>query len=389
MRRSLTDEQALWALGQYRAGTMTQTQIAEKLGATLSRINQLVNGKTYKHLHGTAGQRVTDGGVLYGLTETPERRRFREALVWSQIARRGPDKCWEWNGTTRNGYGWAPSGANLVGSPSAHVVAYTLARGLREAPANLLLRHLCDNKPCCNPAHLRPGNLAENNRDQARARREGRMDGPTVPRVVDDPEVPAPAGWSIPEEIDLPFLEREARIAEFWAQVARRGPDECWPWIGKPRNRFGYGFMRFDGQNTPPAHRIAYVIEHGLTLADIRGKQLNHQCATGDHRNDCANPAHVKIGTQAENMADKKLHGTMPLGEKHHMGQRYPDELIRSARIRYHRPEGMQPTITELAVEACVAIGVMSRWLKGEFRREAGGPVGPDPECPQCSKKPV
>ncbi|MFJ6141358.1 hypothetical protein [Kitasatospora sp. NPDC092286] len=55
MRRFLTDEQALWALEQYRARTMTQTQIAERLGATLSRINQLVNGKTYRHLHGTAG----------------------------------------------------------------------------------------------------------------------------------------------------------------------------------------------------------------------------------------------------------------------------------------------------------------------------------------------
>ncbi|MFF1511829.1 HNH endonuclease signature motif containing protein [Streptomyces sp. NPDC058326] len=380
MQRSLTDEQALWALEQYRSGAMTQTQISEALGATLSRINQLVNGKTYKHLHGTAGQRVTDGGVLYGLVETLERRRFREARVWSRIDRSaGQDACWPWTGTFRSGYGWIPAGTNLVGSPSAHVVAYTLARGLTEAPPNLLLRHLCDNRSCCNPAHLRSGTQAENNRDVARARLEGRMNGATVPRLVDDPEVSPSTGWRIPDKIDLRTLERVARISEFHAQVdSLGGPDACWPWIGKPRNLFGYGFMRFDGQNTPPAHRIAYVIARGITLADIKGQHVLHKCPDGALRNNCNNPAHLKLGTQAENMADKKSHGTMPLGEKHHLGQRYPDELIAGLRLRYWRPEGPRPTITALANESGAAVAVVSRWLSGKHRLEAGGPTGPE-----------
>ncbi|WP_457029218.1 HNH endonuclease [Kitasatospora sp. P5_F3] len=380
MRRSLTDAQAIWALKQYESRELTQTQIAEALGATLSRINQLVNGKTYRHLQGTEGQRVTDGGVLYGLKETPERRRYREALIWDQIDRSGsPGACWLWSGTTRNRYGWAPSGQNLVGSPSAHVVAYTLAYGLAEAPVGLLLRHLCDNRSCCNPAHLRPGSQAENNRDQARARREGRMAGPTVPRVVDDPELPPPGGWSVPEETDMVALERAARTSEFRAQVdSSGGPEACWPWTGKPRNKFGYGFMRFDGQNTPPAHRIAYVLARGLSLADIRGRHVLHKCPEAAHRNNCNNPAHLKLGDQAENMADKRLHGTMPMGEKHHMGQRYPDELIERLRWRFWHPAGEQPTQTALAKEADAPLGVVSGWLKGQTRREAGGPIGPD-----------
>ncbi|MFD8088257.1 HNH endonuclease [Kitasatospora sp. NPDC059722] len=385
MRQSLTDTQALWALEKCRSGEMTQTQIAAALGATLSRINQLVNGKTYKHLHGTEGQRVTDGGVLYGPKETPERRLYREVLIWKQIDRAGgPMACWPWTGTTRNRYGWASSGQNLVGPPSAHVVAYALAHRHPEAPVGLLLRHLCDNRACCNPAHLRLDSQAENNRDQARARREGRMDGPTTPRVVDDPETPPPGGWNIPEDTDLAALERAARISEFRAQVdSSGGPQVCWPWIGKPRNRFGYGFMRFDGQNTPPAHRIAYVVAHGLTLADIRGQQVLHKCTEAAYRNNCNNPAHLKLGDHAENMADVRLHGTRPMGEKHHMGQRHPDEMIERLRWRFWRSEGPQPTQTALAKEIGAPLGVVSRWLKGQARCEAGGPIGPRPEAPR------
>lgn len=383
MERNLTDGQALWALEAHRSGTMTQTQIATALGATLSRINQLVNGKTYRDLHGTDGLRITDGGVLYGLKETPERRRFREAEVWSQIDRQGPNECWEWTGSTRHGYGWTAKGGNLVGSPSAHVVAYTLATHLLVAPQGLLLRHLCDNRPCCNPAHLRPGTPAENNGDQARARREGRMDGTTTSRAVDDPELPPAIGWGVPERIDLTALKREARISEFWTQVDRSGgQDACWPWTGRPRNKFGYGFMRFEGQNTPPAHRIAYVVEHHITLAEIKGQHVLHKCSDANLRNNCNNPKHLKLGSQAENMADKKIHGTMPLGEKHHMGQRYSDELIRGLRQRYWRPGGKQPTITELAQEAGAAVGVVSRWLKGHTRVEAGGPTSAATDLP-------
>ncbi len=379
MRPSLTDKQAIWALKKHRSGELTQTQIAEALGATLSRINQLVNGKTYKHLHGCEGQRVTDGGILYGLKETAERRNYREALIWDKINRSdGPDACWPWTGAAGRGYGWTSAGQNLVGSPLAHVVAFSLASGLPEAPVGLLLRHLCDNRLCCNPAHLRPGTQSENNRDQARARQEGRMAGPTVPRVVDDPEAPPPGGWKVPGEVDLLALERAARISEFRAQVdSSGGPGACWPWIGKPRNKFGYGFMRFEGQNTPPAHRIAYVLAHGLSLADIRGQHVLHKCPEAEHRNNCNNPAHLKLGSQAENMADKQLHGTVPMGENHHMGQRYPDELIADLRRRFWLPEGEQPTQTALAKEAGASLGVVGLWLKGQSRREAGGPMGP------------
>ena len=353
---------------------MTQTQVAASLGTGLSLINALVTGRTYKHLHGTALQRNTDGGVRYGLAETPERRAWREAKFWAKVDRSGgPDACWPYSAAKPGGYGLTAAGGAMTGSNAAHVVAFTLAMGLPKAPnREVVLRHLCDNKPCCNPAHLLPGAQSENVRDVIRAKREGRKG----PQAVAHPVQAPPGGWII-RDGSLSELDRVARISEFDARVDRSGgAAACWPWIGASRHRFGYGFMSWDGFNTVPAHRIAYAIEHGLNLADMPSDMvIRHICSEPLYRNNCNNPAHLIAGTQAENIADKARHGTEVCGENHHLGARYPDSLIKSLRERYWRPEGRQPTITELGQEHGIAVAVVSRWLHGQGRRDAGGPT--------------
>ncbi|MET9080001.1 HNH endonuclease [Streptomyces sp. NPDC004232] len=377
MKRSLTDVQALWAIEQVKNGKMTQTQVAAHLGASLARINALVNGRSYRHLHGIPrGTRTTNGGQRYGFTETPERRHWNEAKFWTRVDRSGgPNACWPWAGGKPDAYGHTAAGKGMTGSANAHVVAFTLAMGLRKAPDwALVLRHLCDNKPCCNPAHLTPGTIGENIADRWQAQREGR----TGPRPVTDPVPPPPGGWCIVTG-DLDELDWLARISEFHARVdSSGGPAACWPWRGeKSRNDFGYGQMAFDGQKVVPAHRIAYVIADGKTLADIKGQNILHKCPEAKHRNDCNNPAHLALGTQAENIADKLIHGTMSMGERHHMGQRFPDALVARMREKFWRPTGKRPTMTELALEAGTSVTVISRWLKGTSRPEAGGPLGP------------
>jgi hypothetical protein len=374
MARSLTDREARWALDQVQSGRMTQTQVASRLGTSLSLVNAMVKGRTYKHLHGTGRQRTTDSGVRYGLAETAERRAWREAKFWADVDRSGgPDACWPYSAARPGSYGLTDAGRAMTGSAAAHVVAFTLAMGLPKAPdGKLVLRHLCDNKPCCNPAHLMPGTQSENVGDVIRAKREGRGGS----QVVTNP-VPAPLGGWIIREGSLSELDRAARISEFHARVDRSGgPTACWPWIGASRHQFGYGFMRWDGFNTVPAHRIAYAIEHGMNLPDMpRDIVIRHICSDPSYRNNCNNPAHLLAGTQAENIADMSLHGTQIRGEQHHFGRRYPDELIKTLRERYWCSEGRQPTITELAREYGIAVTVVSRWLHGQGRRDAGGPT--------------
>ncbi|WP_303713618.1 HNH endonuclease [Brevundimonas naejangsanensis] len=55
----------------------------------------------------------------------------------------------------------------------AHQVAYYLAYGRWEAKADgRLVRHLCHNRPCCNPRHLRGGDANDNAEDRI-ARKHG------------------------------------------------------------------------------------------------------------------------------------------------------------------------------------------------------------------------
>lgn len=87
---------------------------------------------------------------------------------WPRVAKASSDACWHWQGTVdKRGYG-AVAAKHFVGRLGwklhrAHRVAYALTFG--GVPEDLAVLHRCDNPPCCNPAHLFLGTIADNNRD--------------------------------------------------------------------------------------------------------------------------------------------------------------------------------------------------------------------------------
>lgn len=77
--------------------------------------------------------------------------------------------CWEWKGKRDRGYGRFTIGDGEVRS---HRFAYELYVG--SIPEGMSILHSCDNPPCVNPAHLRPGTHLENQRDKVERNRTPR-----------------------------------------------------------------------------------------------------------------------------------------------------------------------------------------------------------------------
>ncbi len=97
-----------------------------------------------------------------------ERPRAFSALFWSGVLRGAPNECWPWLRATggRQGHGQLRIGGCLV---YAHRVAFELVKG--PIPEGCIVRHSCDNPPCCNPAHLLAGTQLDNMRDARERRR--------------------------------------------------------------------------------------------------------------------------------------------------------------------------------------------------------------------------
>lgn len=117
----------------------------------------------------------------------------------------------------------------------------------------------------------------------------------------------------------------------FWAKVDKRGPDECWPWLGTKQLRMRYGKMRVGTQHIS-AHRISWMIAHDQEIPG--GMVVLHSCDRGD----CVNPAHLSLGTQKQNIQDCWERGRHDLrGERNTMAK-LTDDAVRAIRAN---PEGL------------------------------------------------
>lgn len=88
--------------------------------------------------------------------------------------------------------------------------------------------------------------------------------------------------------------------ARFAEKVDRRGPDECWPWLGATNKRSGYGvFGRATGV-VVGAHVAA--IEYETGEMPPLGMTVDHVRERGCVRRDCVNPSHLDVVSLRENL---------------------------------------------------------------------------------------
>lgn len=82
-------------------------------------------------------------------------RKWTAETFWNGVDKRGSDECWPWKRFAAGGYGRFRSGG-------AHRYAYRLTYGEIPAGKRFPVMHLCNNKLCCNPDHLKLGTPSDN-----------------------------------------------------------------------------------------------------------------------------------------------------------------------------------------------------------------------------------
>lgn len=89
---------------------------------------------------------------------------------------------------------------------------------------------------------------------------------------------------------------RMFRVDRFWAKVDKRGPDECWPWLGAVGNGRGLFIMEHGHMMTAP--RAAYFFTRGGI-----SKKWKFVCHSCDNPL-CCNPHHLWLGDAKSNAQD-------------------------------------------------------------------------------------
>ena len=103
---------------------------------------------------------------------------------WSRVSRGEPSDCWPFVRGSFSPKGYGVLHLSNRRSIQAHRFAYAVAHGLSELPRDRVVRHACDNPPCCNPAHLSLGTQVENERDKDdRGRRPTKLN-PEMVRAI-------------------------------------------------------------------------------------------------------------------------------------------------------------------------------------------------------------
>lgn len=145
----------------------------------------------------------------------------------------------------------------------------------------------------------------------------------------------------------------------FWRKTDKREPDECWPWTGPTSDERGYGRLSWHGHGWY-AHRVSYVIHCGSIPG---GMYVIHSCDNPS----CVNPAHLRIGTAAENTADMIRRG------RNKPNQKLSPEQVQEAR----KLLGQGASQTDIAARFKVSQSTISHLKTGHtYRRKVKKEVG-------------
>lgn len=142
----------------------------------------------------------------------------------------------------------------------------------------------------------------------------------------------------------------------FWEKIDKRGPDECWPWMGA-LNQFGYGVISMHPENTTRVvTRVMYERAYGVELT--REQLVCHTCDNPI----CVNYAHLWVGDGSANQQDCVAKGRHPT-----VGDKLTDQDVLDLRAGYVAGA----TVAELAKRYDINFKYAHAIVKGTVRLAA------------------
>lgn len=154
---------------------------------------------------------------------------------------------------------------------------------------------------------------------------------------------------SAPRMLPIELSERD--VARFWTFVRRT--EGCWPWTGKVTVRAPLPRGHFSMRGRPYlASRVAWTIANGPIP---EGMFVLHRCDNAV----CCNPAHLFLGTRADNSLDMVAKGRQGRPRK------LPDDVMRAMLARVAAGESS----TVVAAEAGIRQSTLSNITHGRCRR--------------------
>lgn len=142
--------------------------------------------------------------------------------------------------------------------------------------------------------------------------------------------------------------------SEFWGRViCQERDDTCWEWQG-PLNHNGYGRFYSEGKRSQ-AHRVAWELTFGSVPESVC---VCHKCDNPS----CVNPAHLFLGSRADNLRDMDEKGRRSHGRAH--SKAMIGKTVRGE--KHYRAKLVNAQVFEIR-HRYAAGGVLQRELADEF----------------------